>query len=111
MKALYRRGQAHMGLEKYQSAVKDLEAAMTNAGRDDRVAIQQKLDSARALVQSCQEQPDWESGDLVSKVTIEEVTESVEVVQDKDGMVEEVVDSVHEEQTRMYVGNCKEGAV
>lgn len=111
MKALYRRGQAHMGMKKYQSALKDLEAAMTNAGSDDRAAIQQKLDSARALAENCQEQPEWENGDLVSQVTIEEVTESVEVVQDKDGMVEEIVDSVHEEQTRMYVGNCKDSTL
>eukprot|EP00890_Picochlorum_soloecismus_P002476 jgi/Picsp_1/3229/NSC_06069-R1_chloroplast-targeted protein len=102
MKALYRRGQAHMGMKKYQSAVKDLEAAMTNAGSDDRIAIQEKLDSAKSLAHRCPEQPEWASRDLVSQVTIEEVTESVEVVQDSDGMVEEIVDSVHEEQTRMY---------
>lgn len=107
MKALYRRGQALMAMKKYDWAVRDLETAMTNAGSDDRIAIQEKLDSAKALAQSCSEKTDWASEDVVSGVTIEDVTETIEVVHDRDGMVEEIVDSVHEEQTRMYDVACK----
>ena len=72
MKALYRRGQAYMGLDEYSNAVQDLALALNVAGPNDKAAIQNKLDEARS-----------KSGDdteLVSRVTIEEVEDTVEEI-------------------------------
>lgn len=87
MKALYRRGQAYIGLKRKGNAVADLQRALVLAGPEDGALIEVKLRAAKAL-----------EDEQVKETVIEEV-EMVEetIIEEIDGTVEEtVVDSVKE---------------
>lgn len=83
MKALYRRGQAYIGLKKKSNAVADLQRAFVLAGPEDGVLIEEKLRAAKAL----------EDDDVqVETMVIEEVDMVEEtIIEEVDGVVEETV--------------------
>ncbi|WPT14196.1 Outer envelope protein 61 [Picochlorum sp. SENEW3] len=77
MKALYRRGQAYIGLKKKSNAVADLERALVLAGPEDGVLIEEKLRIAKALDVQV-EKTVIEEVDMVEETIIEEVDGAVE---------------------------------
>ena len=93
MKALYRRGQALVELRQYSKGIRDFELALGSASAEDSIAIREKLNAARQLVDTVNSQDEHE--DLVSSVVVEEIDEMTEVhVESKRGNVEEVVEEV-----------------
>lgn len=89
-KALYRRGQAHLGSANYEQAVKDLKAAVKLAPPDERSIIQEKLNIAQEKAGS-RIDDDEDDGDADGHVqAVSEPAVSRALPRDQSTIIEEV---------------------